>query len=673
MLFKLAIKNIRKSIKDYSIYFFTLVIAVSIFYLFNSIDSQTSMLKLTESKRDVVIVLVQAINYVSVFVSVILGFLIIYANNFLIKRRKKEMGIYLTLGMGKSKVSTILVIETFIIGLFSLIIGLILGVVLSQLLSIFTAKLFAVDMTSFKFVFSESALLKTMLYYSLIFVLAIIFNVITLSRYKLINLINASKKNQKIKFRNKYVTIITFILAITFIGYAYYLLFDNALLEVTSNKALIMILSGSVGTFFLFYSLSSFLLKVIEKIKKVYYKNINMFVLKQVNNKINTTVVSNTIISLMLLLTIGILSCSISLSDAFNKDFEKNNLTDYSIRLDPSIYVTVNGNYIPVESIENYEFLDNPDFIKINKEYVLYTHYIDENLIMRDLMTDKSFEKLQKEYGTKIGVKFNVPIISETDYKNIMNITKQEYIDIKDNEYLLLCNLDLVLNTYKDFYESKYALSINGNSLVPGSSNIINTALINSNANSNDGVIVVSDNIISSLKIKERIIIGNYKTDDENNDKILNDVLRFDHNYYIMAITRNEIEASSVGLKAMLTFIGLYLGITFAICSATVLAIGQLSESSDNKERYHILKLLGADNRVINKALFMQIGIAFMFPLIVAIFHSIVGLTEINSLINVLASLDLMTNIILTSLFILILYGGYYLLTYICSKNIIKE
>src|SRR5574344_1248288 len=184
MLFKLAIKNIHKSFKDYAIYFFTLVFAVAMFYTFNSLDAQTSMTTLNESNITTIKSIIDILKYLSIFISIVLGFLIVYANNFLIKRRKKEFGLYLTLGMSKRKVSMILVIETLLIGIISLAVGLLLGVFLSQFLSIFTAKLFEADMNTYKFIFSYSALIKTIIYFGIIFIFVMIFNVITLSKNK---------------------------------------------------------------------------------------------------------------------------------------------------------------------------------------------------------------------------------------------------------------------------------------------------------------------------------------------------------------------------------------------------------------------------------------------------------------------------------------------------------
>ena len=248
MLFSLAFKNIKKSIKDYSIYFFTLVMAVSIFYIFNSVGSQQSMMNLTANKVEMITVLVKIIDYLSVFVSVILGFLIIYSNNFLIKRRKKELGLYLTLGMSKSKVSAILVIETLLVGLISLGVGLLIGIIGSQFLSLFVAKLFEADMKDFTFIFSTSAFFKTIVYFGIIFILVMIFNVFNLSRNKLIDLLTASKKNEKVKFRNKYVVTISFLLAIVLLGYAYHLLFNGIFYQL-NNDIIIAILRSIVKRF----------------------------------------------------------------------------------------------------------------------------------------------------------------------------------------------------------------------------------------------------------------------------------------------------------------------------------------------------------------------------------------------------------------------------------------
>ncbi len=674
MLFNLSLKNIKKSIKDYSIYFFTLVVAVAIFYLFNSMDAQESMLALTSSKREMIKSLVMILGYVSIFVSVILGFLIVYSNNFLIKRRKKEIGLYLTLGMSKRKVSTILVFETLLVGILSLIVGLLVGVGLSQLLSIFTAKIFEVDMTKFKFIFSSAALVKTIIYFGIIFILVMSFNVIALSRYKLIDLLNASKKSEKIKVRNKFVIFISFILTILLLGYAYKLLFDGALMTL-DNTALKMIIAGSIGTFLLFFSISGVLLTIFQKSKKVYYKNLNIFVLRQINSRVNTTVISTTIISLMLLLTIGILSGSMSMASAFNSDLSNNNLTDFTLKCSKNTYEIVDDKYIPIKleytSMDN--IINSNEFKSYSKDYVSFNEY-QSNVVVKNLMSKKTIKKIKNEYNSGVLLNSPVLIIKESDYKKLMKIYGKEddIVDIESDKYLLLANVDLVVDSYTDYYKNNNSIEINDKKLTPATDKIYETAIENYNSNGNDGIIVVSDELVDNLEISNSLIVGNYI---KKSDKIDNAFIEyiFNNSNVIQTRTKLEMEAASVGITAILTFLGLYLGIIFAISSATVLAIGQLSESSDNKERYLVLRKLGSDNKMINKALFTQIAVAFIFPLIVALFHAFFGLKELNHIIKILGNINLTENIFLTTLFIVIVYGGYFLVTYHSSKNIIKD
>ena len=151
MLFKLSIKNMRKTIKDFAIYFLTLVLGVAIFYMFNSLDSQEAMMQVSSSTRELIKLMITMLGFVSVFVAVILGLLIVYANNFLINRRKKEFGTYMMLGMSKGQISRILLIETIFVGIISLIVGLVIGVFASQFMSVLVGKLFAADMSKFEF------------------------------------------------------------------------------------------------------------------------------------------------------------------------------------------------------------------------------------------------------------------------------------------------------------------------------------------------------------------------------------------------------------------------------------------------------------------------------------------------------------------------------------------
>ena len=324
MYFKLSLKNVKRSIKDYAIYFFTLIIGVSIFYMFNSMGSQAIMLELTETKHNMLKMMNNTLGMISIFVAFVLAFLIIYASRFLMKRRKKEFGIYMLLGMKKGKISKIILMETLFVGLISLIVGLGVGIGLSQLMSVFVANMFEANMTKFAFTFSQEALIKTITYFAIIYLLVMIFNVIQVNRCKLIDLINSNKKTEKVKLKNMALCIIIFLVAIIMLGYAYYNVTANNGANIdTQEKFILMIVLGVVSTFLIFWSLSGMLLKITMSMKKLYYKGVNSFVVKQLSSQINTTVFSMTIICLMLFVTICIFSTAMSLKDSMNQKIDK--------------------------------------------------------------------------------------------------------------------------------------------------------------------------------------------------------------------------------------------------------------------------------------------------------------------------------------------------------------
>lgn len=664
-LFSLALRNIKKSLKDYSIYFITLVIAVAIFYIFNSIDSQTAMMTLSDSKKDIIKSLVKVISYISVFVSIVLGFLIVYANNFLIKRRKKEIGIYMTLGMSRIKVSMILVLETIIVGIISLGIGLLVGIGLSQLLSVFTAKLFEADMSKFAFVFSGSALVSAIINFGFIYVIVMIFNLITLNRFKLIDLLYANRKNEKVKIKNGWVIFGIFIVSIIMIGYAYKLLYDGALMVVGSTF-LEMIVLGAAGTFLFFLSVSGFLLKVMQMRKKTYYKGLNMFILKQVNNKINTHVVSTTVISLMLLLTIGILSSSLAMATAMNTSLEENSPTD------ATIYST-NSDMIE-------KFKQQPTYQEIIKEDYQFKYFYLTGL------TQGAFINTQMNKYANMDYINNQPmsVVKESDFNKIMELNghADQKVQLANNQYELVANLPLSLEYYKDFLKTDGAVRVGDTTLTSKTEQAVE--LVINNGNGNEGFIVVNDNIANQYMVKDNsdltLLVANYQGDKEKSEvkfqKMFEDFLaeiNAENKIAFYSYTKIDLAQSGIGSSALFTFVGLYLGIVFALASGTVLAIEQLSESSDNKERYRILGQLGASKPMVNRSLLIQIGITFMFPLIVALVHSFVALNEINYIISLMASINIADNILITTIFIVIVYGGYYLATYLASNRIINE
>ena len=315
MFSKLAWKNVRRSVKDYGVWFLTIAFGVCLFYVFNALENQSVLRFLAQNpKVNVVEAIQRLIGILSVFVWVVLAFLILYASGFLIRRRKSELGTYLLLGMERWQVARLLLVETVCIGVLALAAGLALGVLAAWGLSAFTATLFAVPMTFFTFELSLPALAKTALSFAAIFLLVMVYHAFAVSRCRLIDLMRANRVNQTLRQRSLGASVALFLVGVVLLVIAYAMLLTRGLLRVDA-LFWVMIGLGSLGTLLFFRSLSGFLLRICQSSKGLYYKNLNLFVLRQFNARINTTYRSMTVICLMLLLALGITASSVGLNN----------------------------------------------------------------------------------------------------------------------------------------------------------------------------------------------------------------------------------------------------------------------------------------------------------------------------------------------------------------------
>lgn len=688
MITKLSLKNIQKSIKDYAIYFFTLILGVSIFYVFNAIDSQTVMLSVSSSTRALIKLMMNILSGVSVFVSFILGFLIIYASRFLMKRRNKEFGIYLTLGMSKRKISMILFLETLFIGIISLIIGLLLGILLSQVMSVVVANSFEANLTKFTFTFSKTACIKTIIYFSIMYILVMIFNTISISKCKLIDLLKLSKKSEKIKLKNPYLCIIIFIISVIVLIESYLMVTSgvNNLTEI--EDIIIPILMGSISTFFIFWSLSGLLLKIFKSIKSFYYKGLNSFILRQFSSKINTTVFSTTIICLMLFVTISLLSSCLTIRNSMNAnikelapvDYEfmnivnKNKEYDYYKNYGYNDTQIKNSNLTVLELFKKFNF----DIFKYSKEYIEINTYSTKNLTMKDTLGQK-LDNIRKSFPY-LAFDTKEEIMKISDYNKVARIYGIPEYSLNDNEYILIADFKSMVNIRNIALANNEVINVFNHTLKPKYKECQKGFLEISSNHINAGIFLVSDNIVDESFLTKNYLIGNYNTTNkEEIAKIEEEINDLDKNSkskeYILpeGTTKLAIKETTTGLSAMVTFIGLYIGIIFLISSAAIIALKELSESSDNKERFKILRSIGADEKLINNALLKEIAITFSLPLLLALIHSIFGIKFALIILEVFGSDELLTSIIMTAIFLIFIYGGYFLITYLCSKNIIRD
>lgn len=680
MLFKISFNNIRKSLRDYAVYFFTLMIGVSVFYVFNAISTQAAFMKVSSNTRDIIRLMVQLMSQVSVFVSGVLGLLIVYASRFLMKRRSREFALYLILGMGKGRISAILFIETLLIGIGSLGVGLVAGMGLSQLMSALVADLFEADMASYKFVISGEAVVKTVICFGIMYLVVIIFSGLMISRCKLIDLMNSGKRSEKIPMKSPALCVIVFIAAAAALGYAYYQVGWNTY-RIDQSVMLRYVIVGTVSTFLIFWSAAGLMLRIVMSRKRSYYKGLNSFTFRQISSKINTTVTSMTVICLMLFLTICALAASFSIRNSLNANLRELCPADVQLALEKD--GIKGGEQLPDVTEEfRRAGLELTEYLP---EYALYSVYAWNGFDTTDF-----FGTLPKDVREKLSIPkqfYNVTeeFISVSDYNSLMKLYGKQEVSLGSDEYILLCNYEETVRVRNEVLRYGGEINISGSSLRPKYSKCLEGAVLLAAQPINTGIFIVPDRVTENLIPSEELMTasfftGNYGVSSKKEKAAAEEKFmsayqaaagRID-GYTVSVDSRIDISESAVGLGALMSLIGLYVGMVFLVTCGAILALKELSESADSVHRYETLRRIGADEKEICGSLFRQTGIFFLLPLLLACIHSIFGMKFAMVFLEVFGTNGIPGSVIGTSVILAAIYGGYFLITYFCSKSIIK-
>lgn len=663
MFCKIAFRNIRRSFKDYAIYFFTLVLGVAIFYVFNALETQSVMLGLSEYMNEIVKLMNGILSGVSVFVALVLGFLIIYASRFLIKRRSQEFGTYMVLGMSKRKISVIILLETVMIGIVSLAAGLVIGVVLSQFTSAIVANMFEADMTDYRFVFSSEACIKALIYFAIIFLVVMLLDTVMVAKQRLIKLLQARRMTETVKVRKTWVAVIVLVAGIVMLAWAYSMVTVNVS-KLSDENILIVLSAGALGTALFFWSIATIIIKLVQK-TSFYSRGLNTFTLRQFSSAINTSAVAMTVICLMLFVTICVSVSAISLREVMVADIDK------TTPIDIEYIATVNDDARTEDYLKERYSLDLNDLIAEKADYsVLYSD---------ELTFGTSFQSIWQESNITNAFDYDssIPMMRVSDYNRISDLLGNEKVKLGNNQYVIVANFQPMVEFYQKALARNINLEIGDTVLTPASVQVIDGMYqMSSTANTNTGIIIIPDNISLSDTMEYQYTIGNFHDGVDANElidqlqKIQDQELQEQH--YIAIELKQMILNSNIGMNAIVTFVALYLGIIFLIASAALLALKQLTESSDNRMKYAVLQKLGASDKMINHALCVQIGTFFVLPLLVAVIHSICGLIFCNYTLEFFGGIQIGQAVIGTGAIFLIVYGGYFLITYLTSKRVIR-
>lgn len=727
MLCKLAWGNVRRAGRDYLVYLLTLTLGVTVFYAFNTISMQVDIAGIDE--KGLAQVMGSILGDLTYFLAGVMAFLMVYANNFIMKRRKKEFGLYQVLGMGRGRVATIIALETVIVSVVAFVAGIVLGVGLSQLMTFFTASLFKTQIANFHFFFSVHAFNLTLACMLVMFVLTLLLNLRAVRRTKLIELMGAERRNESIKTRNPWIAIAIFAVGVALVGVAYYrLLRDGFPLTATDSKLQeamnqfgITTAMVTVGTFALFWGLSGMLIKLLQSLRGVYWRGLNMFTVRQLAAKVNTVCFSMGVIAMLLFLAITSVTCGMSIANVMNENLERYNPVDVSqtyVYYTPDTLDYYKGykGYVNPSEADRMVLADttvdlypawhgkgksagnnNETGKKVNIADVAGEHVqIDSYLSYPFGGSDPSVtpsemckimgEKLPKAFGGSNADTMGLFVTPASQYNKLRQMMGEEPVSIGRDQYLLTCDMGGELgDLYTKYMAGDHTLTLGGHELKPATdkSDKDTAAIANSAMGSNPGTVVVADELLSQLNLQpySSSLLVNYKQGmdtteaDESIKYTLLDNLLVDGKEpgsWGIFITRSEMYTEAAQMNGMISYLTIYIGFVLVVACAAILSIQQLSNVADGSRSYRVLAQIGCDDRQIRHSVMAQQAVFFLFPLAVGLAHSFVALKVIIELVSIFGNMSIGGTVGLTCAIFLAAYGGYFLVTYLMSTGMVR-
>ena len=556
MLCKIAWGNVRRAGRDYLVYLLTLTLAVTVFYAFNTISLQVDIAGVTKQNAGMGETLGGIISGLTVFLGFVMGFLMVYANNFIMKRRKKEFGLYQVLGMSRGQVARIMTLETFFVSGAALVLGLILGLALSQVMVFFTASLFKTQIADFHFFFSLGAFMMTVGCLVAIFLVTLVFNLRVVRRARIIDLMRASRQNETIKTRNPWISALVFVVGLAAIIVAYVRLLHDGLpydgQPEAMNDFLITTVTVVAGTILFFFGLSGFLLKALQGVRGLYWRGLNMVTLRQLAAKVNTVSFSMAVIAMILFLAITSVTTGMSLADTMNNTVERGTPVDYTrclVYWGPSVVDEMNaeadaqaaasaGAPSDAEAVAQrtqaarYAVADGPvDLMAASAGDTIdagtpEAHSFDLDSITGDYVQVDGYDSIPrdgerpvvtlKDLCDKVGMdlpsgvdassvdSLGLIVMTESNYNDYLRFRGMAPVELGEDGYTILSDMGATVNDiYNKVLGEGIELEIGGRTLHPAQDRVPEDASTfqNSMMGMNSGTIVLPNDLVASLDL----------------------------------------------------------------------------------------------------------------------------------------------------------------------------
>lgn len=666
--YKLVLRNFAKNVKDYLIYFMTLVISISIFYAFHAVVQSDALSSLSSDIKGFMHSISDTFTLLSRMISVLIGFMVLYVNRFLLRRRQKELGIYMLLGMKKHKISMIFVAETFLIGLLSLAAGLTAGTFLAQLLAIASLRVFGGQVNDFSLSFSVQALGNTIFCFGIIYLFTMVFNVFTVSKVTLLELFTAERKNEELKSNKGIVYTLSFVLGIiSFVAGG--ALFRTQELVPGKNQMLWGCVFIMAATLLIFYSAAAVFMQAARRNRKFYFRGINCFLVRQIGSRIRENFVSMSVVCLLLVVTILLLTTGTSIAmtmAGLSKDFT------------------------PYDFVLEYEVRENspeknPDIIRAAAEYeypVDLAALIDTSfqipvksapdLTYSDLFAGQEVQLWDMDSSLP---EYTVQLLGISDYNECLRAQGYPEIRLDDDAFIVNCNYKGTYQYIKYFADHTDSLSVNGIPLVLKDKDIKKYVYEMTSVSNNDrGTLIVPDAVAENLPADYYVLQGFWKegTDTDAANAALNTLVEHDLDNTPFGWTSKARIYSMYYLSLGLpVFVLTYLGIIFLLICVALISVQQLTQMQDSSRRFQILKNQGVQGRLMQKSVREQTGIYFGMPLVLAGIYTTAALPAVMDKVSTFFNMEIRTSMIVTLIVLLLIYGGYYVATFASCERMI--
>ena len=735
MLMKLALRNVRRSVRDYAVYFVTLTLGVAVFYAFNAIGDSRVLFEAQEGAENMFLasgasvfdILSQVMTYFSVVVAVVLGFLVLYANRFVVRARKKEFGTYLLLGMSPRQVSSVVLMETLIVGVLALVVGLGLGFLISQAIAFATAGLIGVAISDYHLLFSARSAELTLGCFALIFVVVALFNAVQISRCKLATLLSANSRNERMPVRSPIVCFIVFVVSCLILAKAYAELNIDGLVYFGEHFRIATLLM-LVGTLGLFWSASGFFILLIQRLRGVYFKGLAMFTMRQIATKVNTAFVSLWAVSVLLFFSIVVFSTGFSLASVLSDQLEENTQFDVSIRASLMALDTSDMEAVPSEqyggedekaaAIEETKAQRNeirrlwqengsstaaylksliPDW----DERVIGSAQVDtwlaNDLTNKQLADACGFtlDQIGSDESSSMADE-GVQYVSLSQFNAARQLAGEKPIELAADEYLVDNTVDKSAKYAQALGQKGRTITVDGHELT-ASGQVVSQSLQVSSMSCLLAVLVVPDELaadrfaagdlpyLSELNVNlasdsqeqaMKDMMAEYGKAAPPSEELAEKGWTYDPGAWPVSYydTSESVVADSMGLTLLLVYLALYIGFVFLMTTAAVLSVQQLSEVADSIPRYRLLAQLGCDRGMVLRSLRTQVGIYFGAPLLVAGCHSACAISVLyENLLSIWGASAVASTLAVGVALVIAVYAIYLVSTYLVARSAVAS